>query len=153
MDVTGQLNIVRRYSGTPALRFVLSRLPTPSFHRGTIMITRLALLLPLAAALVGAASTARAQDIQPLDGYQRTVYRELRRYEAEFDFDNPTHHVWVGSLSDDQSQSVTVQLEAGTTYAILGVCDEDCSDVDLSLYAGSTLIDSDVALDDYPIVR
>ena len=113
---------------------------------------RPSILLGIALAALWNPGAAQAQ-IQPLDSYQQTVYREMRRYEAQFNLDAPTHHIFVSSLAGGQTQSVTVDLEAGTTYAILGVCDEDCSDLDLRLYGANGLIDSDVAMDDFPIVR
>lgn len=47
----------------------------------------------------------------------------------------------------------TLWLEAGRTYQIVGKCDHDCSDLDFRLYdAGGTLVDSDVAADDVPMM-
>ena len=44
-------------------------------------------------------------------------------------------------------------LRRGTTYAALGTCDEDCSDLDLGVLDGrKQLIGSDVEDSDYPTV-
>jgi hypothetical protein len=65
-----------------------------------------------------------------------------------------THNIYTGSLDDDESTDVTMRLELGTQYAIMGVCDNDCSDIDLTLYdAAGNQIDQDIAADDYPLVE
>jgi hypothetical protein len=64
-----------------------------------------------------------------------------------------SHDVHTGSLRDDASEDLTLTLDAGTEYQIVGVCDNDCSDVDLTLYnAAGAVVDSDMLDDDVPIV-
>jgi len=64
-----------------------------------------------------------------------------------------THNPYVDSLEDNGSDSLTLNLQAGTSYAIVGVCDEDCGDIDLRLYdAKGNFIDSDTHSDDNPVV-
>lgn len=64
-----------------------------------------------------------------------------------------THNPYVDSLGDGGSDSLTLNLQAGTSYAIVGVCDEDCGDIDLRLYdAKGNFIDSDTSSDDNPVV-
>jgi hypothetical protein len=106
----------------------------------------------LLALLLAAPSLLSAQ-IRALDQFQQTVNRELRRYEDVLDVSEMTHEVFYGELRDDAERTLTVTLDSGTDYLVLGVCDEDCTDLDLRLYQGSTQIDEDVALDDYPVVR
>ena len=44
-------------------------------------------------------------------------------------------------------------MDGGTAHTLLGVCDEDCSDIDLYLYdEGGVLIDSDASTDDVPVL-
>jgi len=65
-----------------------------------------------------------------------------------------THEPYIGSLRNGASEIKTVQLNAGTSYSMIGVCDNDCSDLDLRLYDPSgTEVDSDVLDDDTPIVE
>jgi hypothetical protein len=65
-----------------------------------------------------------------------------------------THTPFVGSLDDAEYEDLTVELEAGTEYYLMGACDEDCSDVDLALYNRSGgLVAQDVEEDDYPVLR
>jgi hypothetical protein len=64
-----------------------------------------------------------------------------------------THNIFTGSLNQRATTFVTANLNIGTDYQIMGVCDTDCSDVDLELYGpGGDKIDSDVLDDDAPIV-
>jgi hypothetical protein len=64
-----------------------------------------------------------------------------------------THQIYTGSLNNRSSEFVTLQLDIGTQYQLLGACDNDCSDLDLTLYGPSgNEIDTDVEMDDFPIV-
>ena len=65
-----------------------------------------------------------------------------------------THELFTGSLRADQAESITLTLHAGTAYALVGVCDNDCSDLDLRLYdADDAEVDADVQKDDTPIMQ
>ncbi|WP_199330935.1 MULTISPECIES: hypothetical protein [unclassified Calothrix] len=65
-----------------------------------------------------------------------------------------THDPFVDQLSSNQGDYITLNLRRGVDYAILGVCDQDCRDIDLRLYdEDGNLIDSDTGYDDYPAVR
>jgi hypothetical protein len=60
----------------------------------------------------------------------------------------------TGSLNDDADQSQPITLQGGMRYAIVGVCDQDCTDVDLQIFGpdGSKL-DEDLELDDTPVLE
>ncbi len=65
-----------------------------------------------------------------------------------------THETQIGSLHDNENDSFTLTLHSGTTYALVGVCDNDCKDLDLVLYdADGNQVDSDIGPDDVPIVQ
>ena len=65
-----------------------------------------------------------------------------------------THSPYVGSLRTGAASSHTLQLSAGTSYQIIGVCDNDCSDFDLRLFdPRGREVDSDVLTDDTPVVE
>ena len=58
-----------------------------------------------------------------------------------------------GDLRQGQNEEFELQLEAGKTYIIVGVCDGDCSDLDMALTtSGGDEVDSDYADDDVPMV-
>ncbi len=59
-----------------------------------------------------------------------------------------------GALDHQTYQDYTVSLLTGLQYAIVGVCDEDCLDIDLEIYDGyDELVVADESDDDYPVVR
>ena len=61
--------------------------------------------------------------------------------------------IFDGSLDHDASGSLTLSLRAGRQYALLGVCDVDCNDLDLRLYGLNDIeIESDVEEDDVPVI-
>jgi hypothetical protein len=65
-----------------------------------------------------------------------------------------TTQVYTGELNDERNEEVTVRLRAGVNYAIVGVCDTDCDDLDIVLYnANGREIVSDVEDDDHPVVE
>lgn len=58
-----------------------------------------------------------------------------------------------GSLDDDESDRLTIRIGAGMETQLIGACDTDCEDLDLTLYdASGKEVDSDLQLDDFPIV-
>ena len=59
-----------------------------------------------------------------------------------------------GKLDHGSSENYTVTLETGRTYILMGVCDEDCLDLDMALYDGyGNLISRDDSEDDVPTVE
>jgi hypothetical protein len=65
-----------------------------------------------------------------------------------------SHEVFYGSLNDDASESLNIPLDAGTEYVLIGKCDNDCTDLDLTIYdADGKKLDEDVEEDDSPQVR
>ena len=64
-----------------------------------------------------------------------------------------TRDIYTGSLNANADESHWITLEGGEEYALLGVCDEDCEDIDLYLYDDNGReIDSDALSDDVPVV-
>jgi hypothetical protein len=94
---------------------------------------------------------AHAQENQwrgQVEGYLKQKSKRLSDQGYE-----QTHETQIGSLRDDENESFTLTLHSGTSYALVGVCDNDCTDVDLVLYdADGNQVDSDVETDDVPIV-
>ena len=90
---------------------------------------------------------------QPVDEWTSQVFSQLRHYENVLDLPVQTHEAITGSLDDEASEFVNIELLAGVSYFILGVCDHDCFDLDLELYdTQNTLVDMDNDADDYPLV-
>lgn len=64
-----------------------------------------------------------------------------------------THEPTIDTLAQGRSQYITVNLRAGTSYGIVGVCDRDCRDLDIAVYdQQGNLIVSDIEDDDIPAI-
>jgi hypothetical protein len=62
--------------------------------------------------------------------------------------------VFTGSLDDSEDESVWIDLRGSSDYAIVGVCDNDCDDIDLYIYdEDGDEIDSDASTDDVPVLE
>jgi hypothetical protein len=60
----------------------------------------------------------------------------------------------TGAIQDDTQEDVAVNLTSGGNYLMVGVCDQDCSDVDLRLIApDGNEIEQDVLADDTPVLE
>jgi hypothetical protein len=65
-----------------------------------------------------------------------------------------THEPFIGSLRTGASENHTLQLNAGTSYSLIGVCDNDCSDLDMRVYdSNGRMVGEDVLTDDTPVVN
>lgn len=65
-----------------------------------------------------------------------------------------THRVFVGRLEQGKTDTITFKLERGIKYAVVGVCDQDCSDLDMRVMDPSDReIGRDVEKDDAPVVE
>ncbi len=59
----------------------------------------------------------------------------------------------IDVLDRGRSDYITVNLSAGTSYGIVGVCDRDCRDLDIALYdSRGKRIASDLGDDDIPAI-
>lgn len=111
---------------------------------------RVLVSLALGAMLISTAAFARQ------DEWVRQVRRQLQNAGAQVFSGRGyelTHQIYTGSLDEGETETVTLSLDVGVEYQIMGACDNDCSDVDLTLYDGAgNQVDQDLQLDDYPIV-
>ena len=105
-------------------------------------------LVALALGLVASNAVAQNQ-------YQQQVQNQFNTWAPTFAQRGltPQGSPITGSLSDDANESIVVNLTSGTRYAIAGVCDNDCRDVDLQIYSSDgTKIGEDMDTDDHPVV-
>jgi len=56
-------------------------------------------------------------------------------------------------LAASSSSDVSIMLPPGSEYVLLGVCDNDCSDLDLALLKGGMELDKDTTTDDWPMLK
>lgn len=98
-----------------------------------------------ALSLFALALPALAQPSSALEFYQ-SFKREVSRGYTD------AQPALTGSLKSGESRRVTLNLNPGH-YRILGACDVDCTDMDLSVFnAAGSLVAEDVELDSFPIV-
>lgn len=115
------------------------------------MKARLLVVLLIA---LGFASSAQAQSRQ-------VVVDQLEAAADLFAVDNfvvdrkaSGHEVNIGLLAGNTRVLLEIWLEEGNEYLVGAACDEDCTDLDMSLLSptGSTL-DEDVEIDAFPILE
>ncbi len=109
-------------------------------------------------AVAGAALLAAGASVPTVaqSSYQQQVNRLLNLTQniANSRGFSSSHSRYNGSLRNNQQETVTLNLNAGTSYMMVAQCDNDCSDIDMWLYdENGNLIDSDVLVDDTPIVE
>lgn len=112
------------------------------------MKARYALLALVAAATVSTEAAAQNQ-------YQQQITQQFTNWAPRFAQQGFQMQgtAFTGSLNDDADESILINLQAGTRYAIAGVCDQDCSDVDLQVFSSDgTKIGEDLQTDDKPVV-
>ena len=108
------------------------------------------------AVLVGLSLSAGLVEAQGSSRWQQQISTQLTRYTDALSRQGyaRSHEIKNGSLDDDESEAFTLELDGGHSYALIGVCDEDCTDVDLRLYdADGREVDSDIEVDDYPVLE
>ena len=111
-------------------------------------VRRSALALGLLA-LVAAPSAAQANRFEEQVAFQMSIVESFANsvgYEM-------THDILFSSLAEGESETFTIDVRNGFDYRMLALCDEDCSDIDVFLEdAGGEVLDSDVSLNDAPVV-
>ena len=79
---------------------------------------------------------------------------DLIKLAAASDGWEETHNPKFDGLGDGDSDSFWFTLEEGKTYQVVSVCDEDCSDIDLTLYDENGDVTSrDISTDSLPMVE
>ena len=56
-------------------------------------------------------------------------------------------------LDAGASETVDISLPVGSAYILMGVCDNDCLDLDLALLSGGIELSEDTTDDDWPLVE
>jgi hypothetical protein len=89
------------------------------------------------------------------DEYIEQIVQQLTAASAQFLEAGYDVVLWEpGALEPAEVGTYTVRLNEGYTYALVGVCDVDCSDIDLAIFDGNgELVVRDVEDDDVPIIE
>lgn len=114
----------------------------------------MATALLAAALLLLGASEAGAQDWREVVTQQLRASGEFARANGRSDANVLRRNEVIGVLRDGGEGFLEMELEGGVEYLFTGVCDQDCSDLDLRLYRseGFESVDSDLAVDDVPVI-
>ena len=105
--------------------------------------------------LVGALSTNPTPAMSQSTEYNRQLDVQLRQSRQSY---LPAGQTLVrgplgGSLNEGNSVTYSFNFVAGRSYTVLGVCDNDCSDLDITLYdSDGDVVDRDLLDDDKPVV-
>ncbi len=111
-------------------------------RRGTILSTLFAVVL------LAVPSIARAQS------HAEAVWAQLNRTYTQVNGDGfGSRNYIIGRMANGVSDSWTLTLPGGSAYKIVGVCDNDCEDLDIRVTIGDDLVAEDVLDDDVPIVN
>lgn len=113
-------------------------------------IARRSVVLMAVGALASASSSLAAQDWQGQVARQIVDSRMVRTLLAEGYV--RTHDAHFDLTPAGGSSTVTLTLREGLTYRIVGKCDNDCTDLDLRLRDGRSVLASDFESDDYPLI-
>lgn len=114
------------------------------------------------AAALGAVALSFAPGMTGVAGattdYRQQVIRNLEIQHADSAAAGyarePRRGDWMVMLQAGQGQELRIRLAAGKSYQIVGACDQDCTDVDLSVRnAAGQFVGSDYSLDDHPVVN
>ena len=104
--------------------------------------------------LVGALSTNPTPAMSQSTEYNRQLDVQLRQSRQSY---LPAGQTLVrgplgGSLNEGNSVTYSFNFVAGRSYTVLGVCDNDCSDLDITLYdPQGNEVAEDVLTDDKPV--
>ena len=135
----------------PSIRLHRGTVPRPTFLSAGDSMHRNVILTAAALSLLGVTGRAQAQP----DQWTRQVSALLDQAASTATSNGMrrTHTPYIGSLRENATASHTLQLNAGTSYQLVGVCDNDCSDFDLRLFdPQGRMVAEDVLTDDTPVL-
>jgi hypothetical protein len=109
----------------------------------------------LTAALILALGCALASEAAAQASYQQQIRAALQRAAAGARGARPEGEPFIGVLNGKSTGSQTVDLRAGVHYTLVGVCDENCSDIDLRIFGPGTTgkVAEDVQPNNTPVLE
>lgn len=110
----------------------------------------------LAAVLTLALGCALATEAAAQNSFQQQVRNQIQTASNSIRGNGYTadREPITGSLNASARESMMVNLQGGVRYSIVGVCDNDCTDVDLRIWDPSgTKLAEDILTDDTPVLE
>lgn len=92
----------------------------------------------------------------PVDKYVRQVQELIKNLEPNLTKDGykKTHDPYYAKINQKEKNEFFLTLEKDIEYAIVSVCDNDCSNVDIVLFdENNNEIDMDTKSDENPVVQ
>jgi hypothetical protein len=122
---------------------------------GGLMLRLVRVLVVLSLCLsAGYVSAQETSELGLSDAQIAAITREAAEIIEKIDAEGLGYETMVGLLSSDETGSMDVTLRKGRGYAIMGVCDDSCSDIDISVSdPGGGIVEEDLANDDVPAVN
>lgn len=117
----------------------------------------LSVLLPVSLLAMLASCAPTASDPGGTDRYRAFIDTALNK-RADYHRTNSGYTrvdgvTKVGLLKSGDSTTLDVTLNLDRSYRLVGVCDQQCADMDMKLYNSSgALVDEDTSTDDIPLV-
>lgn len=114
--------------------------------------TRLVLAVAMAGVVAfGAGRLTAAQSSEWVE--QVAAQLEAVRADIAEDFE-ASSDVLVGELEASSEKDLTISVRSDVEYVVIGMCDADCADLDLTIYDGEDEeVAADIEVDDYPVLR
>ncbi|MGB3615465.1 MAG: hypothetical protein WBA10_16855 [Elainellaceae cyanobacterium] len=119
------------------------------------MMMRILSVWTLMAVLAAAPATAQQVSDDTMNEFQRQVNGQLDDAQAVLEqegYVQVSRYIGASGLGETESHEQELQLEANYDYVITAVCDSDCADLDLVLYASGNEVARDTESDAYPIL-
>ena len=104
---------------------------------------------------VPAQAQSPAPSADALNEFQRQVDSQLNDAQAVLEqegYVQVQRYIDNRGLSETESRDRPLQLDTDGDYVITAVCDSDCGDLDLVLYASGSEVARDTASDAYPVL-
>lgn len=112
-------------------------------------MSRLSLRFALAAAVIAALTLAprAAQAQSTID----RLTAEIERMAGNAQMQKKSQR--DGGLAQGEAQELLIDIASSADVMIVGICDNDCSDLDLRVSKDGTMLGEDILDDDNPLVR
>lgn len=96
----------------------------------------------------------RSQDVQAQDAAE-VVWAQLEAVQGWASGEGfLTRNYIIGKLAEDDTDSWTMTFSGGNDYVIIGACDGDCGDLDITVYdEDDNVVARDTQTDDVPVVE
>lgn len=108
-----------------------------------------------AGTVVALALLAASAEQGQAQSYAQQVWAQLQKmHDVVGARDYNLQNYIIGQLGEGNTDTWTFPMRANTDYIITGACDNDCSDLDITVKdASGRVVEKDATTDDVPVVR